>query len=253
MYFPMKGLTTPPDHEVIWRYLDLPKLASMLHKRSLHFTRLDALEDKFEGMMPRAVVQAERKYDREVKRGRALVGRTATKAPSSKAGRKAAAVSCWHRSEHESMAMWKTYGPVEFGVAIRSSVGGLKTAFSAVPAERRIFIAQVTYLDFEADMPIDAWLTVLNRVFWKQKAFESERELRCAVFQGQHGHGGGFHVLGKGGLDLAVNLDVLVDEIVVSPAAAPWYVETVRAVVEGFGVGADKVRPSKLSVDPRKY
>jgi hypothetical protein len=53
---------TPPDHKAFiqpvdsslyaWRYMDLPKLLSMILRRELHLTRLDRLEDKFEGTLP---------------------------------------------------------------------------------------------------------------------------------------------------------------------------------------------------------
>jgi hypothetical protein len=52
----------PPDHPAFpqpsdptipaWRYLDLPRLLSMLMRRQLHMTRLDRLIDKFEGTIP---------------------------------------------------------------------------------------------------------------------------------------------------------------------------------------------------------
>jgi hypothetical protein len=43
-----------PDNPSIqaWRYMDLPKLLSMLMRRELHLTRLDRLEDTYEGTIP---------------------------------------------------------------------------------------------------------------------------------------------------------------------------------------------------------
>jgi hypothetical protein len=43
----------PDDASVLaWRYLDLPKLLSLLMKKELHLTRLDSLEDNYEGTLP---------------------------------------------------------------------------------------------------------------------------------------------------------------------------------------------------------
>ena len=43
----------PDDPTVLaWRYLDLPKLLSLLLKKQLYLTRLDSLEDKYEGTLP---------------------------------------------------------------------------------------------------------------------------------------------------------------------------------------------------------
>lgn len=49
-----------PDEPAVlaWRYLDLPKLLSLLLTKELHLTRLDALEDKFEGTLPLHTEQA---------------------------------------------------------------------------------------------------------------------------------------------------------------------------------------------------
>ena len=43
----------PDDPTVLaWRYPDLPKLLSLLLKKELYLTRLDSLEDKYEGTLP---------------------------------------------------------------------------------------------------------------------------------------------------------------------------------------------------------
>jgi hypothetical protein len=54
-----KEFPQPDDPSVLaWRYLDLPKLLSLLLKKELHLTRLDALEDKYEGTLPLQTVPA---------------------------------------------------------------------------------------------------------------------------------------------------------------------------------------------------
>ena len=48
-----KEFPQPDDSAVLaWRYLDLPRLLSLLLKKELYLTRLDALEDKYEGTLP---------------------------------------------------------------------------------------------------------------------------------------------------------------------------------------------------------
>lgn len=46
------------DSERVWRYMDLAKFVALLLRRELHFTRLDCLEDKFEGTLPLQFRQA---------------------------------------------------------------------------------------------------------------------------------------------------------------------------------------------------
>lgn len=44
--------------ERAWRYMDLAKFVALLLRKELHFTRLDCLEDKFEGTLPLQFRQA---------------------------------------------------------------------------------------------------------------------------------------------------------------------------------------------------
>jgi hypothetical protein len=46
------SFTPPPADVVIWRYVDLPKLVSMLASQALFFARLDTQSDPFEGSLP---------------------------------------------------------------------------------------------------------------------------------------------------------------------------------------------------------
>ena len=42
-----------PDNEnvTIWRYMDFPKFVSMIDRKGLFLTRVDILQDKFEGSL----------------------------------------------------------------------------------------------------------------------------------------------------------------------------------------------------------
>jgi hypothetical protein len=37
------------DEKTIWRYMDLPKFISLIHKKSLFFTKASKLYDPYEG------------------------------------------------------------------------------------------------------------------------------------------------------------------------------------------------------------
>ena len=47
-----KYLECPKSDTVIWRYMDLPKLLSIISNNSLWFSRLDKLTDEYEGTVP---------------------------------------------------------------------------------------------------------------------------------------------------------------------------------------------------------
>ena len=56
-------------------------------------------------------------------------------------------ISCWHRSEYESAAMWKLYLKSDEGVAISTTCDRLSRCFKdGTPHD--IFIGEVDYLDY---------------------------------------------------------------------------------------------------------
>src|SRR5687768_8033982 len=93
----------PSDAKIkIWRYMDFTKFVSMLENGGLFFSRLDCLDDPFEGSYPRADDElAATKYSPTVRAASAAFTKMST--------RKRIMVNCWHMNEHESAAMWKLY------------------------------------------------------------------------------------------------------------------------------------------------
>ena len=51
-YYKHPDLLLPNDDAAIWRYMDYPKLVSMLQKNSIFFSRADKQTDKLEGEYP---------------------------------------------------------------------------------------------------------------------------------------------------------------------------------------------------------
>lgn len=253
-----EGLIIPPDDTPIWRYLDLPKATSMLQSRSLYFARTSELGDPFEGVLPTAMVRARLAEHDEVllRVGRIHDQRIQDETdPHRQAGLIAekeaflkaesphlfgqyvrwryAAVSCWHCSDHESDAMWRVYG-ARTGIAIRSTVGRLRESIAAT--EHPVFIAKVEYLDYDAaDAQRAGWNDPVIPLFWKRNHFEHERELRCAIYDGQMS-AIATHLLRLPGISVPADLDLLVDEVRVAPAGADWFKDAVQAVFERFGL-----------------
>src|SRR4051812_29489147 len=103
----------PPDNPqaLIWRYLDLPKFLSLIHRSSLYFASLGSMEDEYEGALSEPYMN---RIVMAYNQGRSDHGAE----PLDKvflgtmnrlmlnnyyeAARAGVFVNCWHRSEHES-------------------------------------------------------------------------------------------------------------------------------------------------------
>ena len=109
----------PPDNENarIWRYMDLAKFVSLLHRKALFFTALEQLQhdDSFEGFIP--LWAADRMLPGMV--GRLREAQASGDEPGIEAFQSMiqqrndwfrqfatyTVVNCWHMSDEENMAM----------------------------------------------------------------------------------------------------------------------------------------------------
>jgi hypothetical protein len=107
MYQEQSDLVLPDGDAVIWRYLSLPKYASMLAQKALFFARADRLGDEFEGSFPRRNLAV---TDAALLQGFAHFGENAhpvanmvaaTLSASRRKATECVALNCWHVSEHD--------------------------------------------------------------------------------------------------------------------------------------------------------
>jgi hypothetical protein len=206
------------DPEVgLFRFLDFTKYVSMLDHGALFFTRADELADPFEGSLPR------RNSHSEALRSDDACARVL--------------VSCWHANESESAAMWRIYLKSDEGVALQTTAARLAEAFGSNDDE--LHFGMVRYLDYQRDR-IDEGHE-LDRFFCKRKAFEYEREARviCSCSE-PHPSSGRY---------IAADLGRLVERVVVSPAAEPWFTDLVRSVTRRYGFDFS-IESSELGSDP---
>ncbi len=155
-----KVLAELPDHTEVWRYMDMWKFMSLLETSTFYFSRLDTLEDPFDGQL--------RPY--EIPHAKNLVLHALTETPSARERFEASwdkllrqgatsrfgpvYVSCWHVAKHSSLAMWKLYCPSGQGVAIVSTVGKLRELADVEPA---LFISKVEYESVKRLGRVDKW------------------------------------------------------------------------------------------------
>jgi hypothetical protein len=232
----------------LWRYMDLTKLLWLLDRKSLFFTRADKLSDPWEGSAPTRNREAYRTiFSGIVPKSReeqyaGFISRI-------KEGmRRHTYVSCWHQNECESAAMWKLYLQSEQGIAIRSNFERLRDALSRC-ANHSVFIGQVKYIDYSHETMPEG--NTLWPFVHKRRSFEHEREVR-AVIQEQSGTEGDPLVaqpLGEHGIDIPIDIELLIEKILIAPTSPSWVADLVKSLVERYGLNG-RVHQSELAVGP---
>ncbi len=251
MYEPDPHFRSPSDPNVrVWRYMDFAKFVSLLDLSSLHFTRLDKLEDKYEGAF------SEASFDTVValkpgEEGKLLEDRLNEHHRWSMnfvrdVNRKGAFVNCWHISEVESAAMWKIYSGQ--GLAIRSTFQRLCDSFTE--PDQPVFVGTVEYADYMArPMTFGDWTAP---ILFKRKMFEYEREVRAVWLLPPMKDGKVDPSVDPKGIGkrLHVDLRVLVESVYFAPGTGVWFKELVRSILYRYGYPDIPVRPSALDDVP---
>ena len=232
------------DDDIIWRYLDFTKFVSMLDKRALFFIRADKLDDTFEGSFSKGNIKL-----RPIVYGDKIPKDVLSKLSNIwKENRKYMLINSWHISRYESAAMWKLYLKSNEGVAIKSTFKRLCDSFNNY-TDDVISIGKIKYIDYENE-----WIPEGNSFYpflHKRKSFEYEQELRAILHRlplkedeivlGEE--------LFECGLNVPVELDILVEKIFLSPTAPGWFYELVKSIANKFNFDKEIVQ-SNLNEDP---
>ena len=254
-YFTLHPYVIPPNDAVLWRYMDLAKLLSLLNDSALHFVRADRMDDPFESA--KGVLSRKPKWDEYylsyfeyvvrnpppghdcklsddevMEQARKLLEQTSK---SGEVARKSTFISCWHESDHESEALWYRYGGGDTcrAIAIRTKFVNLRQALGDDPY---LPIGRVSYID------IDRQYAEINGAFFRKRlAFQHEREVRAIVNVYQNPPE---YVFSR-----PVDVNILIDDIVVSPLAPNWYEDVVRDSVSRYNF-AKGVKRSRLADQP---
>lgn len=227
MYSDHPNLTPPPEDAVIWRYMDLAKFLALLERRALFFARMTALRDPFEGQLTRPAVERMRAMpsthpEAEHKRLSQIVEHnlgTASRAPE------LICVSCWHENPVESAAMWELYIPSGQGIAVRSTFSKFKASFTSPKPD--VWGGLIRYVDYES-FDVDS-SNLFNSGILKRLSFEHEREFRGFVLEGGPS---------TTGVEVPVEVEMLVELVLVSPASPPWYADLIGEVSKRYSLTA---------------
>lgn len=221
--------------------MDFTKFVALISSKTLFFSRADKFEDPFEGA--KGLKKNKRKWDRfylnffeqayrnppegvkfnkteaelkrEAKQLLVQLDHVGISAP------KTTFINCWHENEFESEAMWKLYTKnMAEGIVIQTTYERLYKGLKKNPS---IHIGRVNYIDYSKRF------VGINESFWfKRKSFEHEREVR-AIYKD-------YSVELNFGIPIDVNLDVLIQNIYISPIAQPWFHTLVKDTLKKYEI-----------------
>lgn len=258
----------PEDYEqTVWRYMPFPKFISLMTYQALWFSKLNILQDSYEGLIPAKVKDRTHEQNQRFKAhfNTPEYHRQIDAWPTENEdnGRELLVVTCWYLGENESHRMWEEYGGSNEAVAVKSTIGRL-AKYVLVPREETVsHLGLVSYVDHDShEMSNYEAQQAIERAFLKDKRFSHEQEVRLATlnvkttscaspegkpFTPEQVAGANMNNFENHGLYVGVYLDSLITEVVVCPSAQEWFAKLVCRIVELSGLPAPVSR-SRLQV-----
>jgi hypothetical protein len=223
----------------IWRFIDLPKFLDFLYTGSLHFGRLDRLEDPYEGLPP--LKELKKLHADETTRWAADM--------LTSINPKNIFVNSWYMSQHEPAAMWKLYAGVDAGIALCSTFARLEKAVQLSPQQVKVGVVRYGQVTVNGT-------TTWEHALCKRRSFEHEQEVRAVIppmwttfssRKTKRGYVPGFSGSGgrRVGIKVPVRMNELVREVVLSPTSPPWLLNGLMALSRKFGLVVP-IRQSQL-------
>lgn len=226
--------------QALWRYMDFSKFVAMMQQGGLYFTRASNFSDPFEAaagiasqenvwnqhyldFFKRAVVtpppgfpiseMTEVEVDREA-------ARLLEQLKTGYARARDLLVSCWHLNDVESEALWQIYcSPGAPGVAVRTNVDRLWRAIRNEPGAN---VGKVHYIDFK-----QGFSSGDQRIYCKRSSLAHEREVRAVIPNDRAAK--------LDGRLMPCDVNDLIEQVVVSPYAPPWFQSVVKETIKKFG------------------
>jgi hypothetical protein len=240
--------------ETIWRYMELAKFASLLQTRRLYLPNPISFDDKLEGTHPEAQLAHQKAISDMLFQKYQVPTRTEGEFLSNlrqqRWAREWMYVSCWHRNEGESAAMWGLYAKSSDALAITTNIETLaKCLGEGVPSPLNsgktlpVYIGNVTYIDRQTDL-IDPGpgSNLFNLIMHKRKSYEHERELRVVIPEEIHEVDPLTAERSRRGISLTVDLNLLIKDVYVAPTSSKMFVEVVQCLLNSAGVFRQPIR-----------
>ena len=257
----------PEPDTIIWRYMSLGKFKSLLEKRGLFFCRADRFADPYEGSIPKreaeyrieAQKQAAAYHDLDFDLQRAQRNISGF-SERHKLDKQSHIINCWHINNAENDSMWRLYLDSNEGVAIKTNVAKLESAFANTG--ETIYCSEVRYLDYEQDIwyddieyPMKGYSMFIPLVH-KRNEFRQEAEIRLIhpidtryttdeQTLGQYWKDQVFH----NGKIINVEVSDLIEAVYTPPTSDEQQNDTVRKMISQHNFNF-KVIKSSLSSEP---
>jgi hypothetical protein len=225
--------------------MDFTKFVSMLDHGGLYFTRTDLFSDLFEGSFSLINKKYRDIINSRFKEYRKEVNIDGNVGEMIKHLRKWVYISCWHKNDQESAAMWKLYSKTHESVCIQTTYQRLRDGL-----DDSVEIGKVRYADYKKE-----WIPEshhLSPFFYKRLSFEHEKEFRAVINfadlsdfsspefeKGPHDKG----------TWRTINLKKLIEKIHIAPEAPNWFVQLVKNVIKKYDLDK-KVIKSSLESEP---
>ena len=233
----------PEETIELAKYVDITKFLSLLKDKQLFFCRLDKLEDKFEGTLPKISRKEFEGFYNNLSDIGIVNNRISEEVREKRINenfefreklKSLKCVNCWNEFKGESYALWKVYSNLNQGIMIKSSFKRIINALKE--SKEKVYCSKVEYIDFETDS-IDLGNT-MSPIVHKHKAYSYEDEVKL-IHEVYHDLGWN-HDWEKekyeNGIKVNVNLDQLIDEIVISPFSSEWFTELIRDILNKYSL-----------------
>lgn len=231
------NMPEPENDAVLWRYMSISQLVSLLESKRLHFTRLDQYTDHFEGIWPKKDLEYWNNLN-----GFNVPGHTEF------LKRNKIVASCWCKSEYESAGLWRLYTKNNEGIAITTTFGKLKRQllnFNKDSAIDLVGIGAVQYIDhvneglIEKLRPNEKLPNTLIPFMLKNHSYEHEKEVRALIVSNNK------FEISPSGIELPADLQ-FIDKVYANPFCEEWYLKALASLLTRYNL-SDRLQQSSLS------
>ncbi|MEE3500322.1 DUF2971 domain-containing protein [Acidiphilium acidophilum] len=216
-------------NEILWKYFRPEYFISAIENNKIYFASANQFNDPFEGAV---AVQTDTQ---------AVDPRYPDMDPTENAFfelKRLTKISCWHRANYESDAMWRLYAEESKGIAICTTPDRMRSAFKPFRLKpeyghEEIWAGPIKYIDLTQMRMKNVGM--LNRFFFKHRAFEWEREFRLAISLRMAEENA--VIVPEDGIYVDVDLTVLISRIVLGSTTSPELRAIISKHVEKVGLG----------------
>lgn len=227
--------------ESLWRYFKTDRFLDLMRSSQLYFASARQFQDPFEGAV--AVLSPDFPVDsRYVEHER--------HEQAFEELRRLTKVSCWHRANYESDAMWQLYAGDRKGVAILTNAERIRAAakpFRLKPeyGHETLWVGNVNYVDLLKER---LRVGTMERFWYKHMAFSWEQEFRMAVSVASAEE---FGVnVPEHGIKVEFDLPQFVDRIYLGPSLSSNDIDAIRGVAKEHGL-EDRITVTSMLGTPQ--